>query len=104
MKSQKVDDDWEKKEICDVVHWIRQFFGLLCGIIWGIIPLYGLIGNVSFLIINVLVLFLYYSKYLNVDDEKLFGGHWDLIQEGFFSSYAIFLVFWILTYNALWVG
>jgi len=83
------------------VHWIRQFLGVVCGLLWGIIPLSGMAGNLSFLVVNVTALFLYYTKFLNVDDEQLFGGRWELIQEGFFTSYAIFLVVWIFTFNLL---
>ena len=31
-------------EFLDVVYWIRQIIGVLLGVVWGIIPLKGLIG------------------------------------------------------------
>ncbi len=31
-------------EFLDVVYWIRQIVGVVLGVIWGIVPLKGLIG------------------------------------------------------------
>ena len=28
-------------ELLDVVHWLRQIVAIVCGIIWGLIPLKG---------------------------------------------------------------
>ncbi|KAL6057397.1 hypothetical protein QOT17_015546 [Balamuthia mandrillaris] len=103
-KASRSDATWEKQELLDVVHWVKQLFGILCGVVWGVLGLTGSVGNLSFVACNVIVPFLYYNKYLNVDDEDMFGGRWPLIQEGFFSSYALFLVSWILTFNALHVA
>ncbi len=36
---------WEKKEIFDYIYWLRQLAGLLCGVLWGLLPLTGFIGN-----------------------------------------------------------
>lgn len=35
---------WKKDEILSVVHWIRQAFAIICGIIWGILGISGLFG------------------------------------------------------------
>ncbi|CAH8264082.1 unnamed protein product [Arabidopsis lyrata] len=32
---------WDKDQLGDVLHWIRQVVGLLCGLVWGAIPLVG---------------------------------------------------------------
>ncbi|KAF8048739.1 hypothetical protein N665_2420s0001 [Sinapis alba] len=34
---------WDKDQLGDVLHWIRQVVGLLCGLVWGSIPLVGVI-------------------------------------------------------------
>ena len=34
-------------ELLDTLHWLRQLTSLFCGIIWGVIPLKGLIGFVT---------------------------------------------------------
>ena len=33
--------DWGQDQLGDVLHWIRQVVGLLCGLLWGAIPLVG---------------------------------------------------------------
>lgn len=53
-KGLKRDEDWTKvnflhgsdwkTEIADIIHWLRHFLGIICGIIWGVIPLEGFVG------------------------------------------------------------
>jgi hypothetical protein len=94
--------------LLDVVHWIRQIIAILFGLCWGILDIRGAVGlfrfrnnekiecNIhsssllSYILISALITFLYYTKYLNVDDEEL--GRSDLLQEGFFSAFTLFLV------------
>jgi len=100
-KATNPNTPWVKEELHDVVYWARQVLGLVCGLVWGIIPMTGYIGNLSYMGLSALVLFLYYSKYLKGVDVE---WYWPLVQEGFFTAYALFLVTWILSYNALHVG
>ncbi|KAM0860101.1 hypothetical protein ACQ4PT_046756 [Festuca glaucescens] len=32
---------WDKDQLLDAVHWIRQAVGLACGLLWGAVPLVG---------------------------------------------------------------
>ncbi|XP_062172557.1 uncharacterized protein LOC133878080 isoform X2 [Alnus glutinosa] len=32
---------WDKDQLGDVLHWIRQMVALVCGLLWGAIPLVG---------------------------------------------------------------
>jgi hypothetical protein len=41
-------------------------------------------------VLNVVLLFVYYSKYLKVDEADF--GRIDLLKEGFHSSFGVFLV------------
>ncbi|KAL4235483.1 hypothetical protein ACF0H5_007118 [Mactra antiquata] len=34
----------EKDEFLDVIYWMRQIMGIVLGLIWGILPLKGIIG------------------------------------------------------------
>lgn len=36
-----------KKDLTDVIYWARQLLGLLCGLVWGLIPLHGYVGNLG---------------------------------------------------------
>ncbi|AQK79424.1 Rab5-interacting family protein [Zea mays] len=31
----------DKDQLLDAVHWIRQAVGLICGLLWGAVPLVG---------------------------------------------------------------
>ena len=47
----------------------------------------------SFAIVNYVAVFLYYSRYLGVEDEEEIGSsRAELGQEGFFTSFALFMV------------
>ncbi|KAH9661475.1 respirasome complex assembly factor 1 [Citrus sinensis] len=35
------DASWDKDQLGDVLHWIRQVVALVCGLLWGSIPLVG---------------------------------------------------------------
>ncbi|KAM7258570.1 hypothetical protein ACFE04_014311 [Oxalis oulophora] len=84
------DAHWDKDSLGDVLHWIRQFLGIVCGLLWGSIPLLGGIWIALFLVISSGIIYGYYSMILKVDEED-FGGHGALLQEGLFASITLFL-------------
>ncbi|KAL8146124.1 uncharacterized protein LOC141707292 isoform X2 [Apium graveolens] len=92
------DASWDKDQLGDVLHWIRQIVALLCGLIWGAIPLIGGIWIVIFLVISSAIIYGYYAMLLKVDEED-FGGHGALLQEGLFASITLFLLAWTLVYS-----
>ncbi|ALC42019.1 CG12107 [Drosophila busckii] len=96
-KSEKWDD---KDEFLDVIYWSRQVFGIILGIIWGIVPLKGFLGLVLFAGISCGVVYLYAINFQNVDEDA-YGGAWELVKEGFMTSFAGFLVTWIIFYTGL---
>ncbi|XP_077236904.1 uncharacterized protein LOC143878514 [Tasmannia lanceolata] len=89
---------WDKDQLGDVLHWIRQVVALICGLVWGAIPLVGAIWIVVFLVISSGIIYGYYAVILKVDEEE-FGGHGALLQEGLFASLTLFLLAWILVYS-----
>ncbi|XP_076918883.1 uncharacterized protein LOC143579469 [Bidens hawaiensis] len=89
---------WDKDQLGDVLHWIRQIVALVCGLIWGAIPLVGGIWLVTFLLISCGIIYGYYAIILKVDEEE-FGGHGPLLQEGLFASVTLFLLAWTLVYS-----
>ncbi|CAH1432470.1 uncharacterized protein LOC111880330 [Lactuca sativa] len=89
---------WDKDQLGDVLHWIRQIVALVCGLIWGSIPLVGGIWIVVFLLISSGIIYGYYAIILKVDEEE-FGGHGSLLQEGLFASITLFLLAWTLVYS-----
>ncbi|BAT90728.1 hypothetical protein VIGAN_06200900 [Vigna angularis var. angularis] len=82
---------WDKDQLGDVLHWIRQGLGLVCGFLWGSIPLVGGIWFILFLALSTGIIYSYYAVILKVDEEE-FGGHGALLQEGLFASVTLFLV------------
>ncbi|CAO2578017.1 Respirasome Complex Assembly Factor 1, partial [Lemmus lemmus] len=95
------DAAWDDKdEFLDVIYWFRQIIAVVLGVIWGILPLRGFLGIAGFCLINAGVLYLYFSNYLQIDEEE-YGGTWELTKEGFMTSFALFMVIWIIFYTAI---
>ncbi|KAH8520354.1 hypothetical protein H0E87_001708 [Populus deltoides] len=82
---------WDKDQLGDVLHWIRQVVALVCGLLWGAIPLVGGIWIALFLLISSGIIYVYYGMILKIDEDD-FGGHGTLLQEGLFASITLFLV------------
>ncbi|KAM4738300.1 GEL complex subunit OPTI [Anableps anableps] len=92
---------WEEKdEFLDVIYWLRQIIAVILGVIWGVAPLKGFLGIAIFCVINAGVLYVYFSSFQQIDEEE-YGGTWELTKEGFMTSFALFLVVWIIFYTAL---
>ncbi|CAB3360123.1 Hypothetical predicted protein [Cloeon dipterum] len=95
------NSEWpDKDEFLDVIYWARQILGILIGIVWGVLPLKGFIALLLFAIVNAGLVYLYFSTFQNVDEEE-YGGAWELTKEGFMTSFAGFLVTWIIIYSGL---
>lgn len=71
------DVNWDKDQLCDVLHWIRQGLRILIELIWGAIPLIGAIWIVfswhsgRFLIIKGTTLISPYAGGLPGTKEKV---------------------------------
>ncbi|KAJ8642363.1 hypothetical protein MRB53_019057 [Persea americana] len=89
---------WDKDQLGDVLHWIRQVVGLACGLLWGAVPLVGWIWIVVFLVLSSGIIYGYYAHILKIDEED-YGGHAALLQDGLFASLSLFLLVWILVYS-----
>eukprot|EP00118_Oscarella_pearsei_P007608 m.37851 g.37851 ORF g.37851 m.37851 type:complete len:125 (+) comp32454_c0_seq1:131-505(+) len=96
--------DWSgdegKEEFFDVIYWLRQAMSLIFGLAWGLLPMRGILGLGLFLALNAGIVYLYCTTYQSIDEEA-FGGVLELLKEGLFTSFAMFLVLWILTYSAV---
>ncbi|TVU18331.1 hypothetical protein EJB05_34421 [Eragrostis curvula] len=89
---------WDKDQLLDAVHWIRQVLGLICGLLWGAVPLVGAVWIALFLAISTGIVYWYYTYVLKIDEEE-YGGHGALLQEGLFASFTLFLLSWTLVYS-----
>ncbi|XP_029032334.1 GEL complex subunit OPTI [Osmia lignaria lignaria] len=95
------NSEWpDKEEFLDVIYWARQVIGIIVGIAWGLIPLKGFIALLLFVLVNAGITYLYFSNFQQIDEEE-FGGVWELTKEGFMTSFAGFLVTWIIIYSGL---
>jgi len=93
----------DKDEFLDVLYWLRQILGLICGLIWGVLPLQGFLGLALFCLGSSAVVYVYFQSFQAVDEDD-FGGVSELVKEGFMTSFAGFLVTWIITYSGLHYG
>lgn len=95
------NSEWpDKEEFLDVIYWTRQVIGIIVGIGWGLIPLKGFLALLLFVLVNAGITYLYFSSFQQIDEEE-FGGVWELTKEGFMTSFAGFLVTWIIIYSGL---
>lgn len=92
------DASWDKDQLGDVLHWTRQIMALVCGLIWGAIPLVGGFWFMLFLVLSSGIIYGYYALVLKIDEED-FGGHGALLQEGLFASITLFLLAWTMIYS-----
>ncbi|XP_067137642.1 GEL complex subunit OPTI [Centruroides vittatus] len=90
----------DKDEFLDVIYWARQIIGILLGLAWGLLPLKGFFGIALFCIVNAICVYVYSSNFQKVDAEE-YGGIWELIKEGFMTSFAGFLVTWIMVFSVI---
>ncbi|KAF5272778.1 hypothetical protein FQA39_LY07805 [Lamprigera yunnana] len=96
------NSEWpDKDEFLDVIYWARQALGIVLGLIWALLPLKGVIGLILFALVNAGIIYLYFSNFQSVDEEE-YGGAWELTKEGFMTSFAGFLVTWIIIYSGLY--
>ncbi|XP_045767068.1 respirasome Complex Assembly Factor 1 [Maniola jurtina] len=93
--------EWpDKEEFLDVIYWMRQAIGIVLGLCWGLLPLKGFLGLLLFVVVNAAVIYVYVSSFQNVDEEE-YGGMWEITKEGFMTSFAGFLVTWIIMFTGL---
>ncbi|XP_059050740.1 GEL complex subunit OPTI [Achroia grisella] len=93
--------EWpDKDEFLDVIYWMRQAIGIILGLCWGLLPLKGIVGLLLFVVVNAAVIYFYVNNFQTVDDEE-YGGMWEITKEGFITSFAGFLVTWIIVYTGL---
>ena len=50
--------------------------------------------------VNAGVVYIYFNSFQSIDEEE-YGGAWELTKEGFMTSFAGFLVTWIIIYSGL---
>jgi len=89
---------WEDKdEVLDAVYWLRQIIAIFMGMIWGFLGVTGLLGIISFAILNSLAAYTIANK-TGYDFEP--EDNLACIKEGFMTTFATFLVTWIVAYTA----
>ncbi|KAJ7360439.1 hypothetical protein OS493_015540 [Desmophyllum pertusum] len=89
-KAFKTNSNWEDKT--SFSNSFRHYLGLL--------PLKGILAIGLFALINAGVLYIYFTNFQKIDEEE-YGGPWELTKEGFMTSFALFLVIWIIFYSAV---
>jgi hypothetical protein len=82
-----------------VLYWVRQFFGISCGMLCGLLGVAGSYGFILFTLVNVLGPFFYYRHYANINIDDF--GPTDVLSEGFQPSFGLFCLIWIIVYTAV---
>lgn len=69
--------------------WFSICFAIVIGLIWGLVPLTGSLGVVGGFMLNLVCTFLFWSKFLRIDDDEMLS---DVLKEGLGASLSAFLV------------
>merc|ERR1711977_123286 len=93
-------EEWDKDKLLDTLYWIKQVVGIVCGVVFGLIPVTGLLGAAFFAATTLLITYWFYHSHLQLDEDD-YGGHNALLGEGFMPGFFLFQLFWILTYSLL---
>lgn len=88
----------DKDEVLDAVYWSRQVLALIMGLMWGFVGLTGIVGLGSFIVINSLAA---YAIANNTGYEFDPEENYLSLKEGFATTFATFLVTWIVTHTAV---
>mmetsp|Transcript_28644 Transcript_28644/g.48353 ORF Transcript_28644/g.48353 Transcript_28644/m.48353 type:complete len:136 (-) Transcript_28644:336-743(-) len=100
-KALQYNAKWDKENFVkfpETVHWLRQIIALICGILFGVLPITGTAGIATFLMLNTYLPYLYYTSYANVNIDD-FGAQ-KLLFEGYQPSAALFMLAWVLVYSS----
>nr|CAG4641396.1 EOG090X0M4M [Eulimnadia texana] len=103
------NSEWpDKDEFLDVIYWARQILAIILDSS-GAFSHFRESWESSFVknclfhrfgVVNAGLLYVYFSSFQSIDEEE-FGGAWELTKEGFMTSFAGFLVTWIIVYSGL---
>lgn len=93
------DAVWEDKdEVLDAVYWFRQVLAVFMGLIWGFLGLTGIASIAIFSILNSIAAYgLANNTGYDFDPDDNFLS----VKEGFMTTFATFLVTWIVTYTSV---
>lgn len=88
----------DKDEVLDAVYWSRQIVAIFMGFIYGFLAITGSVGIISFCLLNSLAAYMIAMK---TGHEFEPDENFSPIKEGFMTTFATFLVSWIVTYTAI---
>lgn len=91
----------DKDEVLDAVYWFRQVLALFMGLIWGYLGLTGIVSIALFAIINSIAA---YGVANNTGYDFDPDDNFLSVKEGFMTTFATFLVTWIVTYTSVHFG
>lgn len=92
------DRDWDKSDVSDLIHWVKQFIAIILGILFGIVGVTGWIGYVIVLV----SLYGACNTYLNVvkiPDTTM--TYTEGFQEGLMPALMTFTLFWVVTNSVI---
>ena len=86
---------------------LKEFLLLFCKLKkseWHLncwVQIFILIFFYRYALINAAIIYVYSITFQKIDEDE-YGGIWDIIKEGFMTSFSTFLVLWIVVYSAFY--
>lgn len=87
--------EWEKDEACECLQLLKQLVSLGLGLVWGLIPMQGVMGLGLYAVILCGVSYLWTAQVLGDDLLDLS----EVLQEGTMGAVMAFLLVWTLVYT-----
>ena len=84
-------------ELEDIVYWLRQFFSMIIGLIFGLLHVKGFNAIIIYFILSLYIINFYLFTYLRLDEKKFEAT--EISTEGFKNGTAIFFLIWITMYS-----
>lgn len=91
------ESDVTKEELKDILHVIKQIFGVVFGVAVGTMQLTGLPVILGFVVISYLFFYGYVFRFLQIDEDVIEGT--EVFKEAFMLSFFSFVLAWLLTYS-----
>ena len=83
-----------------MLHFGRLLFGLVLGVVFGVLPVEGTPGFLAFFGVGGAATYVYVTGYLGLDESD-FGQAGELIMDGMMPSMGMFLLSWIIVFSQL---
>lgn len=90
--SLRVEQQKSIEDLDDIIYWMRQVLSVVIGICFGIVPVEGATGILTYAVLTATTLRIYMTMFVTLDDPELFGPVTYLLRCGTMPGFGMFMV------------